>query len=231
MTARFSPAPGLAPSEPVTPPPTPKSSLCADPPALLATIASLVPRSMSPSNPAACARAPSSRPVSRGSSTAPTTPKAAPSAPASKSSRTRALIIRLKSVPAFSPLTAPPSSSLSSLRAATNACFSLCTSRFSQCRRPPLALHRLGPCYSVHWHNVHSRIAEKRDALLRLTLSDRGEVTERLKVLASKASVRETVPWVRIPPSPPFLSWQQVRFLNEKAEHFCSAFTVLKSRP
>src|SRR5580700_768542 len=31
----------------------------------------------------------------------------------------------------------------------------------------------------------------------------RGEVTERLKVLASKASVRETVPWVRIPPSPP----------------------------
>jgi hypothetical protein len=31
----------------------------------------------------------------------------------------------------------------------------------------------------------------------------RGEVTERFKVLASKASVRETVPWVRIPPSPP----------------------------
>jgi hypothetical protein len=30
-------------------------------------------------------------------------------------------------------------------------------------------------------------------------------VTERLKVLASKASVRETVPWVRIPPSPPLL--------------------------
>ena len=37
----------------------------------------------------------------------------------------------------------------------------------------------------------------------------RGEVTERLKVLASKASVRETVPWVRIPPSPPLpcFSW------------------------
>ena len=33
--------------------------------------------------------------------------------------------------------------------------------------------------------------------------SRRGEVTERLKVLASKASVRGTVPWVRIPPSPP----------------------------
>src|SRR5207253_5210491 len=32
-----------------------------------------------------------------------------------------------------------------------------------------------------------------------------GEVTEWFKVLASKASVRETVPWVRIPPSPPYL--------------------------
>src|SRR6266478_9445516 len=31
-----------------------------------------------------------------------------------------------------------------------------------------------------------------------------GEVTERLKVLASKASVGETPPWVQIPPSPPF---------------------------
>src|SRR5580700_2032321 len=40
----------------------------------------------------------------------------------------------------------------------------------------------------------------------------RGEVTERLKVLASKASVRETVPWVRIPPSPPlpFLHLQRM---------------------
>ncbi len=33
--------------------------------------------------------------------------------------------------------------------------------------------------------------------------NDRGEVAERLKALASKANVRETVPWVRIPPSPP----------------------------
>ena len=32
---------------------------------------------------------------------------------------------------------------------------------------------------------------------------DCGEVAERLKALASKASVRETVPWVQIPPSPP----------------------------
>jgi hypothetical protein len=32
-----------------------------------------------------------------------------------------------------------------------------------------------------------------------------GEVAERLKALASKASVRETVPWVQIPPSPPYL--------------------------
>ncbi len=33
-----------------------------------------------------------------------------------------------------------------------------------------------------------------------------GEVSERLKELASKASVGETQPWVRIPPSPPLLS-------------------------
>src|SRR6266581_4953249 len=35
----------------------------------------------------------------------------------------------------------------------------------------------------------------------------RGEVTEWLKVLASKASIRGTVSWVRIPPSPPYLSF------------------------
>jgi hypothetical protein len=34
----------------------------------------------------------------------------------------------------------------------------------------------------------------------------RGEVSERLKELASKASVGEILPWVRIPPSPPYLS-------------------------
>jgi hypothetical protein len=33
--------------------------------------------------------------------------------------------------------------------------------------------------------------------------NDRGEVSERLKELASKASVGETRPWVQIPPSPP----------------------------
>jgi hypothetical protein len=38
-------------------------------------------------------------------------------------------------------------------------------------------------------------------------------VTERLKVLASKASVRETVPWVRIPPSPPFPHLVNIIFL------------------
>jgi hypothetical protein len=32
---------------------------------------------------------------------------------------------------------------------------------------------------------------------------NRGEVSERLKELASKASVGETLPWVQIPPSPP----------------------------
>src|SRR5579863_1245820 len=35
-------------------------------------------------------------------------------------------------------------------------------------------------------------------------LLGRGEVSERLKELASKASVGGTLPWVRIPPSPPF---------------------------
>src|SRR6267154_439491 len=33
----------------------------------------------------------------------------------------------------------------------------------------------------------------------------RGEVSERLKELASKASVGGTLPWVQIPPSPPYL--------------------------
>jgi hypothetical protein len=47
-----------------------------------------------------------------------------------------------------------------------------------------------------------AHIAEKRRRLLRLQ-NDRGEVSERLKELASKASVGGTLPWVRIPPSPP----------------------------
>src|SRR5713101_3991858 len=34
-------------------------------------------------------------------------------------------------------------------------------------------------------------------------INRRGEVSERLKELASKASVGGTLPWVRIPPSPP----------------------------
>src|SRR5271163_1276358 len=49
------------------------------------------------------------------------------------------------------------------------------------------------------------RIARIQNPCYDGTCHDRGEVTERLKVLASKASVRETVPWVRIPPSPPLL--------------------------
>ena len=66
------------------------------------------------------------------------------------------------------------------------------------------AIEELSPCRII---------AEARSGLLRLSwlqnaartsrATNRGEVTERLKVLASKASVRETVPWVRIPPSPP----------------------------
>ena len=47
---------------------------------------------------------------------------------------------------------------------------------------------------------LHCRKIERSATM---ELQPRGEVTERFKVLASKASVRETVPWVRIPPSPP----------------------------
>src|SRR4029077_12967856 len=39
--------------------------------------------------------------------------------------------------------------------------------------------------------------------------SSRGEVSERLKELASKASVGGTLPWVQIPPSPPVFSFTQ----------------------
>src|SRR5580704_9581344 len=60
-------------------------------------------------------------------------------------------------------------------------------------RRPP-ALHLV-----AHEAAAHCR-ESKPSVRMR---NSRGEVTERLKVLASKASVRETVPWVRIPPSPP----------------------------
>src|SRR3984885_3526438 len=42
-------------------------------------------------------------------------------------------------------------------------------------------------------------------ALSRFAKLRRGEVSEWLKELASKASVGETQPWVRIPPSPPYL--------------------------
>src|SRR5260370_34214186 len=41
-----------------------------------------------------------------------------------------------------------------------------------------------------------------------------GEVSERLKELASKASVGETLPWVQIPPSPPFLCNQRFKALQ-----------------
>jgi hypothetical protein len=62
------------------------------------------------------------------------------------------------------------------------------------------------------------------------TYHDRGEVTERLKVLASKASVRETVPWVRIPPSPPLLFWSTIEAVQEvgrgKEPRFAGSFTL-----
>jgi hypothetical protein len=44
-----------------------------------------------------------------------------------------------------------------------------------------------------------------------IAYTNRGEVSERLKELASKASVGGTLPWVRIPPSPPLIlsTWKQ----------------------
>src|SRR6266436_2198556 len=62
-------------------------------------------------------------------------------------------------------------------------------------RRNPLALPR-------HIGRASDCREMQRSATIK-SVTDRGEVAERLKALASKASVRETVPWVRIPPSPP----------------------------
>jgi hypothetical protein len=41
-------------------------------------------------------------------------------------------------------------------------------------------------------------------------INSRGEVSERLKELASKASVGGTLPWVQIPPSPPVFSFAKM---------------------
>src|SRR6266481_5438589 len=83
-------------------------------------------------------------------------------------------------------------------------------------RRNPLALPR-------HIGRASDCREMQRSATIK-SVTDRGEVAERLKALASKASVRETVPWVRIPPSPPYFLHKKIGFLNEKAERFCSAF-------
>ena len=72
-----------------------------------------------------------------------------------------------------------------------------------KCSRPPSDL-LLPACAS------HSRAAPRR-LLLRLrfatllTFHHRGEVSERFKEHAWKACVGEILPWVRIPPSPPYL--------------------------
>ena len=55
-------------------------------------------------------------------------------------------------------------------------------------------------------------------------------MTERFKVLASKASVRETVPWVRIPPSPPENSWLMILRTIEQVRRIfliLAGFTLL----
>src|SRR6185437_6638219 len=44
-----------------------------------------------------------------------------------------------------------------------------------------------------------------------------GEVSERLKELASKASVGETQPWVRIPPSPPYPQVPSIIIISTRA--------------
>src|SRR5712671_933797 len=49
-----------------------------------------------------------------------------------------------------------------------------------------------------------SQIALLRAGSVCYDCESRGEVSERLKELASKASVGGTLPWVQIPPSPPF---------------------------
>ena len=54
-----------------------------------------------------------------------------------------------------------------------------------------------------------------------MELQPRGEVTERFKVLASKASVRETVPWVRIPPSPPYINNPSIVTILDTRYVFC----------
>src|SRR5882672_2752078 len=79
--------------------------------------------------------------------------------------------------------------------------------------KPPPCSNRFSP------HDASFRlryIAEQQIPLLNLRLNDRGEVAERLKALASKASVRETVPWVRIPPSPPLPAASCIKLRNEK---------------
>ena len=60
-----------------------------------------------------------------------------------------------------------------------------------------------GPASAFLTREPSARLPKNATLCYDYTYNDRGEVAERLKALASKASVRETVPWVRIPPSPP----------------------------
>src|SRR5260370_1070527 len=93
-TARSSLALATAPSATTTQPLTRRLSFCEKQHAGSPTAALLAPRCTSLSSPAACARAPSSKPVSLALSTAPTPPTAALSAPALISSPTHASTIR-----------------------------------------------------------------------------------------------------------------------------------------
>src|SRR5260221_7085616 len=62
-----------------------------------------------------------------------------------------------------------------------------------RCGRPA----RYVPC------NARTRITLLSKRSVCYDYKSRGEVSERLKELASKASVGGTLPWVQIPPSPP----------------------------
>src|SRR6267142_1402239 len=58
-----------------------------------------------------------------------------------------------------------------------------------------------------------------------------GEVSERLKELASKASVGGTLPWVQIPPSPPILEsmgWSLRKFKSNKSPEVSISRLVAK---
>src|ERR1700730_13095960 len=68
------------------------------------------------------------------------------------------------------------------------------------------ALRRVRGPTSYVPSNARTRTALLSKRSVCYDYKSRGEVSERLKELASKASVGGTLPWVQIPPSPPFFA-------------------------